>query len=118
MARGVSGLGGAVGAAHPALHPRGSQSIYSGEVSTTNIAFPNPADNSVYLAPFTLQEVASPQCYRGDAPGVFFLPHNVGPGVFALRERITGVTGYAGRAFTAFPTPTGVMFFDTTGPWR
>ena len=118
LARGVSGLGVAVGAAHPALHPRGSQTLYSGEASTAHIAFPNPADNSVYLVPFTLHEVASPTCYRGDAPGVFFLPHNVGPGVFALRERITGVTGYDGRTFTAFPTPTGVMFFDTTGPWR
>lgn len=118
MARGVSGRGSAVGFARVAQHPRGGQSIYSGEVTTSNIAFPNPADQSIYLVPFTLQELAAPSCYRGDAPGVFFLPHAVGTGVFATREQINGVLGYAGRTFTAFPSPVGSAFFDTTGPWR
>ena len=64
------------------------------------------------------KNITPTQSYRGDLPGAFYLPHSVGAGVFALRERITGVTGYAGRTFTAFPHATGVMFFDTTGPWR
>ncbi len=115
VARGVSGFGSSGGIARLALNPRGFQNLYSGEASSNHIAFPNAADNSLFLVPFVLVEAA---CYRGDAPGVFFLPHNVGPSVFAIRDRITGVTGYAGRTFTAFPSPVGVTFFDTTGPWR
>lgn len=117
FARGVSGVGSAAPFARVAAHPRGAQNLHSGEASTNHLGFPNPADGSLYVVPITLQE-PSPSCYRADAPGVYFLPHNIGVGVFAARDRINGVTGYAGRTFTAFPSYVGTTFFDTTGPWR
>lgn len=117
MPRETSGLGAAVGFGRAPSFPRAING-QSGSVTTELLAFPNPSDSSLYLAPFTIQESISARCYRGDAPGVFFVPHSIGPGVFAVRERITGVTGYAGRAFAAFPHASGVTFFDTTGPWR
>lgn len=118
IARGVSGLGGSVQVARTAAHPRGVQGLHTGEVSSNQIPFPNPADNSLYLVPFTLQELGSTPCYRGDAPGVFFIPHSVGISTFFYRDPITGITGYPGRVFRAFQGFSGAGFFDASGPWR
>lgn len=115
--RGVSGLGSAVAVARMAASPyMGSISTLSGQAGSF-MAYPNPADNGLYVAPMSLTETVPTICYRGDLPGAWFVPQSVGVSVFATRDIVTGVTGLAGRTLRAINNNSGPMFFDVTGPW-
>jgi hypothetical protein len=117
IARGVSGLGAAVKNLRFAVSIIGGnqQGVFSGANNTNAAFYPNPADNGLYLSEMGLWDNNS---FRGKIPGAYYVPQNVGTAVFVNRERLTGVTGYPGRAFRAVLNASGLMFFDVTGPWR
>lgn len=110
--RGVSGLGSAVVGSKFAIAPLNRDNQNSG---SGGVLFPNPGDNGVYMCPMAYNDSGA---YRGVIPGLYHCPQNVGPSVFALGDRVTGVTGLTGRALRALLNPAGVGFADTTGPWR
>lgn len=116
--RGVSGLGSSQPMARGGCTPLGSTGWHSGYNTTSLMAFPNPADNGLYVTPLILGELSPTQVYRGSFPGFFFAPQNIGSSVFALRESVTGVTGLTGKTLKALTGYSGVSFVDVTGPWR
>jgi hypothetical protein len=115
--RGVSGLGSAQPIGRSSTQPMGFTS--NQQVSgSTGMAFPNPANNEVYVAPITLYESSPLNCYRGVLPGAWFCPMTVGTGIFAARHRLTGVTGLSGRVLRTLVSRQETPFFvDVTGPW-
>jgi hypothetical protein len=86
----------------------------SGAVSTSLI-FPNPGDNGLYLSKV---HIAQANVYRGDYPGLYSTPCNLGVSAFTTGQRLTDVTGIPGRRFVAFLNYDGCTFIDVTGPWR
>lgn len=116
VARGVSGVGGATTAARTAVHPRAASGLYSGEGSGSHYLYPDPSGNRAHLVPYSISEVSPAVSLRGEVPGAFYFPHNVGTG--AGRAVLSGIEGHAGRVFKPFGTYNGVFFLDTMGPWR
>lgn len=116
--RGVSGLGSSQPMSRGACAPLGGTGWHSGYTTPLLMAFPNPADNGLYLTPMCLGELAPTQVFRGTFPGFYCAPQSIGSAVFALRESVTGVTGLAGKTLKALPGNYGVSFVDVTGPWR
>jgi hypothetical protein len=117
FARGVSGLGGPVLVTRNPGHPLGSVSgAYSGSASASFMAFPNPADNGLFVLPMTVGETSPVNCYRGVLPGFWFVPQAVAA-TFTSRDIVTGVTGLTGRSLRAIRNGEGTSFYDVTGPW-
>lgn len=117
-ARGVGGLGGAVALRRAAAVPGyDGSSAFSGS-ATGFMAYPNPADNGLYVSPIFLTEVSATTCYRGRYPGLLFCPQNVGTSVFSHKDIVTGVTGMEGKTLRALLNGSGPLFVDATGPWR
>jgi len=116
--RGVSG----VGSSQPIFRVGGMSgtsgvtSFLSG-ASALLMAYPNPANNGLYLAPFNLMEGAGTVCFRGVLAGAYFCPMNLGASAFATGSEITGVSGLDGKTLTALNTGAGAIFVDLTGPW-
>lgn len=117
VARGYTGQGSSVLAGRVATPPIPTNGAISGVVGGGLLAFPNLGDNSLYFSPMYLWEY-NPTVLRGVLPGPLFLCNSAGGNVYSFRDQITGVSGYPGRVFKALSTYTGVMFVDTTGPWR
>jgi hypothetical protein len=117
-ARASTGLGSAVQGRRTAAVPFGANSgVYSG-ASGSFLAYPNPADNGLYVSPLLFGE-ASPQIsLRGKHAGAYFAPQNLGVTTFSARDPVTGVTGLTGRTLRALQSDAGVMYVDCTGPWR
>ena len=115
--RGVSGIGQSASLGRSSNQPAVFTS--DGQVSgSTGMAFPNPSNNEVYVAPVTLFESLPLPCYRGVLPGAWFCPMGVGTGVFGSRQRLTGVTGLSGRVLRTLMSRSETPFFvDVTGPW-
>jgi hypothetical protein len=90
-----------------------TSSFYSGGL--TGATYPNPADDGLYLTPFQVSEGAG---NRGQMPGLYCCPQDVGLSVFAHLERVTGVAGLTGKRLVAMLSSGGVYFFDLSGPWR
>lgn len=119
LARGASGLGGAVWTRRQAAIPFGvSATVYSGSTNSFFMNFPNPSDGGLYVTPLTVCEPYGALALRGVYPGAYFVPQSVGPNVFPSRATIDGVLSLPGRRLMAVTTPNGVMFYDVTGPWR
>jgi hypothetical protein len=121
MPRTVSGLGSAIPCARNANVPTGGSSgtFCSGYASVGLMGYPNPADGGLYVSPITVGDYgASPPSFRGTMPGLLFCPQAVGSSVFSNRDRVTGVSGLAGKAVRALTNYYSVMFIDVTGPWR
>lgn len=117
LARGTSGLGGSTNNRKNSLILNGTYGFFSGGTSTFP-AYPNPANNELLLSRFYAIET-SPTCIaRGEYPGVFFVPQNVGPSTFAVREKVSNISGLSGRKIMGIANSTGVIFIDITGPWR
>lgn len=79
--------------------------------------YPNGPDGGLYVANVALIE-ASSRAMRGTLPGFYGSPQNIGNGVFALREAVTGVVNLPNRTLRAFNSSAGAYFVDATGPWR
>lgn len=94
---------------NPSQGPNATSGVASG------INFPNASDNGIYLVPMY---VAESSALRGTIPGIYYCPMTGLSGVFAQRERITGVTGLSGKALRAINNSGGPAFIDVTGPWR
>lgn len=130
VARGITGLGGAVAMV---IRPYSGSSNFgiSGSDSTMG-AFPSPVDGSLILSKrFLSESVSAPP--RGDVPGVFYSPQS---GLFSTFPMFSGIV-FEGRKLlcsnpgfylssfnsvyqTSQPSSsnTGVSFIDITGPWR
>lgn len=116
--RSVTGLTASKPMLRSAIAPMGTNTaVFSGQAGVGFAAYPNPADNGLYLTQMTLGESA-PYCYRGVLPGYRFCPQGVGGSIFANREKVTGIAGMSGRTLMAVNSQFGVSFFDITGPWR
>ncbi len=117
MPRNYSGLGATAIALKKSFPLIVSSSIgaRSGLV-TGGVPFPNTANGGVYAVPHHLIE-NSTGVFRGRSPGIYMSPQNVGSGVFANREIVPTISGLSGRVVVAINT-SGVLFVDTTGPWR
>lgn len=114
LARGASGLGGSQATRRSATAFVGSTTFSGGG----GAAYPNPADNGLYLFPMHISENPASPSYRGMHPGAYYCPQAVGTGTIASRESITGVTNLSGRTLKAVLNASGPLFVDITGPWR
>lgn len=88
--------------------------------SNNLVTYPNPEDGGLYTVPHNLIDQPS-LSLRAVSPGFYGCPQNVGAGNFYPLMTITGVAGKTVKALTLFGSsaaPTGVCFFDVTGPWR
>lgn len=116
IARGVSGLGGSQGSvARQAFVPGAGDGIYSGGAGP---AFPNPADNGLFLSAISIAETSPTIALRGTVPGVYFAAANISTTVIAHRDTLTGVDTLPGRTLKALGGVLGPLFVDITGPWR
>lgn len=117
--RGVSGLGGSQSLRRVAAIPLlSAMSANSGDASNAHPAFPNPADNGLYLTEMLVGETSPVASLRGTLPGLRYCFNGVGNAVFPLHSKVTGVVGMPGRTLLTVPNYNGVNFFDITGPWR
>ena len=99
-----------------------SVSGYSGSqnYSTRVIPFPNPADNSLLIAPLELQNNSFG--LMGQFPGVYHCAQNLA-GVFNTGDPVAGEGVYAGKRLMALRVGStnvsgGVFFIDTSDPWE
>lgn len=95
---------------------------YSGSTGYSGfLAWPNPSDASLRIGEV---ECIVGSDIRGRLPGVFHTPLPVGGDVFTRGAVIAGAGAYAGKRMMVVPvgnpfgSPSGIMFFDITGPWR
>lgn len=116
-ARSSTGFGVGKYLVRSAAMPLGNIGYFSGSTWAKFIAYPNPADNGLYLTPMMLSEL-TPNAYRGRLPGFHFAPQAIGASVFATREKVSNVAGLTGRTLVAINNTSGPSFIDITGPWR
>ena len=115
MPRAYTGLGGSVSMRKSFPLIVGSAGARSGNV-TGGLPYPNYADGGVYIqSPYVLDGPSL--VLRAAVPGLYCSPQTIGSAVFTNREEVTGVTGLSGRSLRALNTA-GVVFVDSTGPWR
>lgn len=113
--RPYSGVGTAVGGAKHGDSTKGSTSEYVGTV-----AFPNPADGGLYLAPITLTESGS--IIRGRLRGCWQPCHAVSN--FSDGQTFSGTGALAGKTFLAVKIIRGssgsdaVLFIETSETWE
>jgi hypothetical protein len=112
--RSHTGLGTAVRVSTSGVMPvrPSATQFYSG--SLASVTFPDPAADGLYLTSFT---VCHDGGLRGQLPGLYCCPQDVGSSDFTYLQRVTGVTGLTGKRLLAV-LGAGVYFFDITGPWR
>lgn len=124
MPRAYTGLGTSnlMGRAAPSFSGQ-TNSGFSGVIAN-GTPFPNPTDGGLYLTQqyiFDAQNASIGNVHRGYSPGFYCTPQTIGIGPFNTRDIITGVTGLVGKVLRAVVPTTlvgGVVFLDTTGPWR
>lgn len=114
LARGYTAIGGSIQARRSFPLITGSTGAKSGNVG---LPFPNGADGGVYVAPVNIVDHAT-GVFRGAAPGLVAFPQSIGALVFASRDYLSGVAGYAGKTFRVVNSSVGCFAFDATGPWR
>lgn len=119
IARGYTGLGGAV-AARRAAYTGGNNS----GIDTMLGDFPSPVDGGLLLSDSFVSEVAAP---RGDIPGLKYSPQAKVFDSFKLfdtvavggKKYLCCVSNTSGNVNSlAITINCGVDFIDTTGPWR
>jgi hypothetical protein len=87
-----------------------------------NLAFPNPADGGLYVAPLRIIDYSPPGAalgtvtdLRGRVRGLYHMPHPITG--FADGDTFTGIGDYAGRAFTIVKGVNGGMIAVETTAW-
>lgn len=91
--------------------------------SNNLVIYPNPEDGGLYVTPHNLIDQIS-LSLRAVSPGFYGCPQNVGAGNFVGNGVVPGGAGLPGKTlkflslFGSSAAPTGVCFFDITGPWR
>lgn len=119
VSRSFTGLGGGV-----ALNTRTWPSAYGGSGGGgAPLVYPNGPDYGLYLSNAQVFEGLH---YRGDWPGMKFLPQNVVRKICPDLKTAyfdTEVSGYEGKVVGFYPcaytfTDWGVVAFDLTGPWE
>ena len=117
MPRAYTGLGSSRAGHRHFVSPFTAATGSTVESGNGYMQYPNPTDNGLYVAPMVVTEFA-PNTYRGDLPGLYFVPMDIGTAPFTQGERVTGVSGLPGKTLRAFISEYGPAFVDTTGPWR
>jgi len=121
LARSHTGLGGS-----KALTTQTWPSQYGASGANASLPYPNGPDYGLYLCRANIFEVSPGACYRGDWPGIYFIPQNVTlqicPDV-KTPYLDTAVPGFDNKVVGFFPcmyssTTWGVVAFDLTGPWE
>lgn len=85
--------------------------------------YPNPTDGSLSLSPFRTFE-AGTFTERGNLPGLYGVPQAVPDGVFNAGDAVSSSAALPGHLLRAVKQWSGgggsygIMFIDTTGPWR
>lgn len=121
IARGYTGLGGSARFIRSIPNPwllAANVNFISG--AGGSVAFPNSADGGLYVAPMSVVDQAS-LTYRGTFPGYHCTPMDVPVDTFSTKDTLVGVNALPGRvlrALNCMDGAKGVVFFDTTGPWR
>lgn len=95
----------------------------TGAYNGNALPYPNPADNSLRLAPVDLLVGSSGM--RGRIAGVHHSPQILGD-AFATGDRVAGTGSYAGRSMLVLRVGApgaalgnaGAAFLDVIGPWR
>ena len=120
LARGYSGIGGAVGLTHQAVMAANQAYSGSSNLMASTYAFPNGPDNGLFVGPVFLY---SENGIRGRLPGALFCPQSA-TGSFSNGTQVAGTGDYAGRTLEAVRVgqttgaDAGVLFVDLTGAWR
>jgi len=120
LARSHTGLGGSV-----ALTTQTWPSQYGASGANTTLPYPNGPDYGLYLCRANIFE-KSPVCYRGDWPGIYFIPQDVTMRIcpdVKTPYLDTAVPGFDNKVVGFFPcvytsTTWSVVAFDLTGPWE
>ncbi|CAA2108206.1 hypothetical protein [Variovorax paradoxus] len=106
----------------------GTATAMSG-VDTNFGSFPNPVDGSLRMSKRYYATATTGNAPRGEATGIFSVPHSLVSDYFKFNDRVAGSGPLAGKNFiavnpsntntTGAPTTSnaGVAFFDITGPW-
>ena len=117
FARNYSQTGGATMHYLASAACRGSSGGGSGSTST-DLNFPNGADNGLYLCQVPVREW-SLKVQRGMMPGLYHCAQNAFS-AFNHKDIVTGVTSLAGKKLLAVKNSSAnyITFFDVTGPWR
>jgi hypothetical protein len=122
VARGVAGLGGSVAARRWVAMPN-TNDVWSGQSGSNTFAYPNTANNELFVNEILLVEGTSPSSIlRGKLCGVYFCPHSIGTLEFTNRQSLIGVESLPGKTLKALigvgnSNVGGPLFFDVTGPW-
>jgi hypothetical protein len=117
MARDHTGLGGSMQAGTMTWPSAYSASGFG------PVPYPNGPDYGLYLCPAQIKDGLH---YRGDYPGMLFIPQNVTGKIcpdLKTPYYDTEVAGYVGKLIGFFPcayssASWGVVAFDLTGPWE
>lgn len=120
LVRSYTGLGGAVG-----MTTRTWPNSYDASGANAELSYPNGPDYGLYLCKANIFE-KSPVCYRGDWPGMYFIPQNVTQRICPDAKTPyldTEVPGFENKVVGFFPccylsAGWGVVAFDLTGPWE
>lgn len=123
VARSASGLGGAQLVVKTAAY--NTAEGYSGSVTGYTgfqVPYPNAADNSLRIS--VVELMLGSEGFRGVVPGVYHSVQRIGTSL-GTGDVIAGTGVNTGRVFralsvgpTASSSGVGVVFVDTTGPWR
>ncbi|MDH1472948.1 hypothetical protein N5F13_00435 [Comamonas thiooxydans] len=121
LMRASTGIGGAVSCER--LVFGGSNSI-SG-IDGTSGSFPSRADNGLRLSTIQITDGVTANGPRGEMPGAFYCPQSGVPAAIGADVVLTqGSAQFAGKTVLSLSvgspngSPSGIGFFDVTGPWR
>jgi hypothetical protein len=122
LARAYTAIGGAA-PTYKRAESYCRQEVTSG--LSTDIPYPNGADNGLILSRMTVQEAGGH--VRGVLPGLYFVPQILTATSFSAQDKIAGQGVLAGRKLLAVKASGGSAtnsstnaatgFFDITGPW-
>lgn len=90
---------------------------YSG-ASGHVVAYPNNPNQGLVLSPILVSS-SNGTSWRGQLPGIYYVPQSVPAGTFATRDEAPAISWLAGRSVKAvLHGNDSPIFIDTTGPWR
>ena len=122
--RSYAQIGTAVRQTHHAPLNFGSATYSGFNAFTLQTPYPNPPDNGLLICPYFVGMGAANAGYRGQMPGAYFSPQNLGGTLTERRTRFDAVAQLAGRNLLAVKSGrpdsaiAAVALFDVDGPWR
>lgn len=116
--RAHTGVGSAVAVRkHAPYIVASAVAAYSGS-ATHLTAYPNNPNQGLFLSPMLVSS-SDGVSFRGQFPGVYYVPQSVPAATFATRDEAPAIPWLSGRSVKAvYQGNSSLMFVDTTGPWR